>query len=42
MTQVCRGDLEAPIDRVLPLEETRRAHELLEAGRVFGKLVLTP
>ena len=42
MTQVCRGDLVAPIDRVLPLEETRQAHELLDSGRVFGKLVLTP
>jgi NADPH:quinone reductase-like Zn-dependent oxidoreductase len=42
MNQVCRGDLVAPIDRALPLEETRRAHELLETGRVFGKLVLKP
>lgn len=30
------------VDRVLPLEEAREAHELLEAGEVFGKLVLTP
>jgi NADPH:quinone reductase-like Zn-dependent oxidoreductase len=27
---------------VLPLDEARRAHELLEGGGVFGKLVLVP
>ena len=27
---------------MLPLEEARRAHELLEAGEVFGKLLLKP
>ncbi len=42
MAAVVRGDLVAPIDRVLPLDETRRAHELLEAGEVFGKLVILP
>ena len=26
----------------LPLEQVRRAHELLEAGDVFGKIVLRP
>jgi NADPH:quinone reductase-like Zn-dependent oxidoreductase len=34
------GELRPVIDRVLPLAECRRAHELLEAGDVFGKLVL--
>ena len=42
MAQVLRGELEAPIDQVLPLDEARRAHEVLEGGGVFGKLVLTP
>ena len=32
--------LEPVSDRVLPLAESRRGHELLEAGAVFGKLVL--
>jgi NADPH:quinone reductase-like Zn-dependent oxidoreductase len=30
------------VHTVLPLEEARQAHELLEAGHVFGKLVLEP
>jgi NADPH2:quinone reductase len=30
------------IHGVMPLEEARRAHEMLEAGGVFGKLVLVP
>jgi NADPH:quinone reductase-like Zn-dependent oxidoreductase len=42
MRLVFAGKLEPVIDRVLPLDEARRAHELLEAGSVFGKLVLTP
>ena len=42
VTQVVRGELRAPIEQVLPLEETRRAHERLEGGGVFGKLVLKP
>jgi len=42
MGLVFRGVLEPVIHQVLPLEEARRAHEMLEEGRVFGKLVLTP
>lgn len=42
MRLVFRGKLEPVIHRVLPLSEARRAHELLEEGEVFGKLVLTP
>jgi NADPH:quinone reductase-like Zn-dependent oxidoreductase len=42
MAQVFRGELQAPIDRILPLAQARLAHELLEGGGVFGKLVLTP
>jgi NADPH:quinone reductase-like Zn-dependent oxidoreductase len=30
------------IHSVLPLSEARKAHELLEGGEVFGKIVLTP
>ncbi len=30
------------VDVVLPLEEIRRAHERLESGEAFGKVVLTP
>ena len=39
---VFEGRLEPVIQEVLPLDEARRAHELLEAGEVFGKLVLVP
>ena len=42
MKLVLEGTLEPVIGEVLPLEETRRAHELLEAGQVFGKIVLVP
>jgi NADPH:quinone reductase-like Zn-dependent oxidoreductase len=34
------GEIRPVIDDVLPLAECRRAHERLEAGAVFGKLVL--
>jgi putative PIG3 family NAD(P)H quinone oxidoreductase len=37
---VCSGDLRPVIDRVLPLEEVRSAHERMEANRAFGKIVL--
>ncbi|HET7322197.1 MAG TPA: zinc-binding dehydrogenase [Longimicrobiaceae bacterium] len=39
---VARGDLRPVIDSVLPLEKAREAHERLEAGDHFGKIVLTP
>lgn len=42
MSLVFDGTLEPVLDDVLPLEQIRDAHERLEAGRVFGKLVLTP
>lgn len=35
------GSLRPVIDRVLPLEEVAQAHEALETGEVFGKVVLT-
>jgi NADPH:quinone reductase-like Zn-dependent oxidoreductase len=42
MEMVFEGHLDPVIHSVLPLEDARRAHELLEAGSVFGKLVLVP
>lgn len=42
MGLVLEGRLEPVVDEVLPLEEIRAAHERLEGGEVFGKLVLTP
>ena len=42
MNLVFEGLLLPVIQEVMPLEDTRRAHELLEAGEVFGKLVLVP
>jgi NADPH:quinone reductase-like Zn-dependent oxidoreductase len=39
---VFRGDLHPVIDRVLPLERAREAHERLEEGGQFGKIVLVP
>lgn len=40
MKLVFRGELESVIDRVYPLEEIRAAHERLEAGEQFGKVVV--
>ncbi len=42
MRNVFRGRLKPVVDRVLPLSEARRAHELIENRQVFGKIVLTP
>lgn len=42
MTLVFQGKLKAVIDVVWPLERAREAHERLEAGDQFGKIVLTP
>jgi NADPH:quinone reductase-like Zn-dependent oxidoreductase len=42
MDLVFRGGLKPVIHATLPLEEARRAHEMLEAGEVFGKVVLVP
>jgi NADPH:quinone reductase-like Zn-dependent oxidoreductase len=36
------GKIRAVIDRVMPLEEARRAHELMEDRAQFGKLILRP
>ncbi len=39
---MAEGKLKPRIYRVLPLSEARRAHEMIEAGEVMGKLVLHP
>ena len=36
------GQVRPPIDRVFPLENARDAHEYLEKGNQFGKVILTP
>ncbi len=42
MGHVVAGDLAPVLDVVWPLERIREAHERLEAGRAFGKVVLVP
>jgi len=42
MEHVAAGDLVPVIGSTMPLEAIRDAHEMLEEGRVFGKLVLEP
>ena len=34
------GELKPVIDRILPLSEVRRAHELSQSGHTHGKIVL--
>jgi len=42
MKCVFRGQLKPVIDRVLPLAEAAKGHELIENRSVFGKIVLIP
>ena len=42
MRLVFAGSLKPVIHEVMPLAEAARAHEMLEGGGVFGKLVLIP
>jgi NADPH:quinone reductase-like Zn-dependent oxidoreductase len=42
MDLVFRGELTPVIHSTRPLDEVREAHEILEAGEAFGKLVLVP
>jgi NADPH:quinone reductase-like Zn-dependent oxidoreductase len=37
---VARGVAQPIVDRVFPLEQAAAAHEYLEEGRQFGKVVL--
>jgi NADPH:quinone reductase-like Zn-dependent oxidoreductase len=39
---VFNGGLRPVIDTILPLDQAREAHERLEAGGQFGKVVLVP
>ncbi|MGH2521256.1 MAG: zinc-binding dehydrogenase, partial [Anaerolineales bacterium] len=41
MGQVFSGKLKPVIDSVFPLAEIRAAHEKMERGELFGKIVLT-
>ncbi|MGW8268723.1 MAG: zinc-binding dehydrogenase [Longimicrobiales bacterium] len=42
MDLLFQGKVKPVIHSVLPLADARRAHEMLEAGQVFGKVVLVP
>jgi len=42
MMLVFEGRVTPVIQEVLPLEDLRRGHEMLEGGGVFGKLVIRP
>ncbi len=42
MAEVFAGRLRPVIHSVLPLDRIRKAHELLEQGEVFGKIVIRP
>ncbi len=42
MRLVFDGTFAPVVQEVMPLEDARRAHEILEGGKVFGKLVLVP
>jgi NADPH:quinone reductase-like Zn-dependent oxidoreductase len=42
MGLVFAGKLQAPIDSTFPLSDIRAAHEKMERGEVFGKIVLVP
>ncbi|MDV8071265.1 zinc-binding dehydrogenase [Rhodococcus sp. IEGM 1366] len=37
-----RGELHAVVDDVLPLERAAEAHQRMDDGQVFGRIVLTP
>lgn len=42
MRLVFDGVFQPVVQEVMPLSEARRAHEILEKGEIFGKLVLVP
>ena len=42
LAAAARGDLHAVVDDVLPLAEAAEAHRRMDAGRVFGRIVLVP
>ena len=42
MRLVFDGTLQPVVQEVMPLDDARRAHQILEKGSIFGKLVLVP
>ena len=42
MTAAAKGEVEVPIDRIFPLSEAAAAHEHLENGHPFGRVLMTP
>ena len=42
MNLIGQGKFNPVIDRVLPLTEVRQAHQIVEEGKHFGKIVLVP
>ncbi|MFI7133868.1 NADP-dependent oxidoreductase [Nonomuraea sp. NPDC050153] len=42
VTLAARGQLRVAVEHTLPLPEVAKAHELIETGRVKGKIVLVP
>jgi len=41
-TAARRGELETVVHEVLPLEQAVLAHQKMDAGEVFGRIVLVP
>jgi NADPH:quinone reductase-like Zn-dependent oxidoreductase len=41
-TVASRGELHAVVHEELPLEQAVLAHHKMDAGEVFGRIVLTP
>jgi NADPH:quinone reductase-like Zn-dependent oxidoreductase len=42
MRLIFDGTFAPVVQEVMPLDDARRAHEILERGKIFGKLVLVP
>jgi NADPH:quinone reductase-like Zn-dependent oxidoreductase len=42
LKHVFAGKLKPVVDKTYPLREARAAHERLEKGQQFGKIVLNP
>ena len=42
MRLVFDGVFDPVIQEIMPLKDASRAHEILEKGEIFGKLVLEP
>jgi NADPH2:quinone reductase len=42
MTAAAKGQVEVPVDRVFPLSEAAAAHDYLENGHPFGRVLMVP